>query len=103
MEYKSVVYQKHEILNVKNLYHFEIAKIMYLYHVKKLSLPFKIYFTYISQQSNYFTRGVSAGAMQLPKFSTSKLQHSFKFQITFQNNSKTWDSLGSKLNWKKNY
>jgi len=47
------VYQKHEILNVKNLYHSEITKIMY--HTKKLSLPFENYFTYISQRSNYFT------------------------------------------------
>jgi len=70
--------------------------------LKKLPLPFENYFTYISQQSNYFTRGVSTGAMQLPKFSTSKL-HSFKFQ-----GAKIWNSipkeikdlgfLGSKLN-----
>jgi len=44
----SDVYQKHEILNVKNLYHSEIAKIMCLYHTKKLPLPFENYFFYIS-------------------------------------------------------
>jgi len=83
------VYQKHEILNVKNLYQFEIAKIMYLYHAKKLPLPFENYFT---QQSNYFTRGVSAGAMRLTKFSTSKLQHSFIFQ-----GAKTWNSIPNEI------
>jgi len=86
------VYQKHELLNVKNLYHFEIVKIMFLYHAKKLPLPFENDFTYISQQRNYFTPGVSAGALQLPKFSTSKLQHSFKFQ-----GAKIWNRIPKEI------
>jgi len=47
---------------------------------------------YISQQGNYFTQGVSTGAMQLPKFSTSKLQHSFKLQ-----GASIWNSIPKEI------
>jgi len=60
--------------------------------LKKVPLPFENYFTYISQPSNYLTRGVSAGAMQLPKFSISRLQQSFKFQ-----GAKIWNSIPKEI------
>jgi len=51
-------YQKHEILNVKNLYHFEIVTKLCISIMLKIFLHrLKIIFP-LSQRSNYFTRSV---------------------------------------------
>ena len=71
------VYHKYEILTVNNLYRFEVAKFMYLYHCNQLPSPLSRIFSYFSCQSEHFTRGASAGSMQLLLFRTVKLQRSF--------------------------
>ena len=50
-----------EILSVEQLYLLEVGKLLYLFDVKKLPLPFANYFDYISYENNkYSRRGVLA-------------------------------------------
>ena len=53
---------------------------MHLYHCNQLPSPFSNIFSYFSGQSEHFTRGATAGSMQLPLYRTVKSQRSFKFQ-----------------------
>ena len=72
-------YYKYEILKLENLYKFEIAKLMYQFTHSKLPLNFKHYFVYSSDVSSYSTCHSSSNNIFLPRFMSSKTQHSIKY------------------------
>ena len=72
-------YYKYEILKLEDLYNFEIAKLMYQFTHSKLLLNFKHYVAYLSDVSSYSTRHSSSNDIFLPRFMSSKTQHSIKY------------------------
>ena len=72
-------YYKYEILKLEDLYNLEIAKLMYQFTHSKLPLNFKHYFAYSSYVSSYSTRHSFSNDIFLPRFMSSKTQHSMKY------------------------
>ena len=72
-------YYKYEILKLEDLYKFEIAKSMCQFTHSKLPLNFNHYFAYSSDVSSYSTRHTSSNDIFLPRFMSSKTQHSIKY------------------------
>ena len=59
---------------------------------RKLSLNFKHYFAYSSDVSSYSTRHTSSTDIFLPRFMSSKTQHSIKYIVA-----KIWNNIPSDL------
>ena len=76
----SDIYLKHKILTFRNLYLFEVGKLMYRFHNNRQPITFENYFTLISHSNKYKTRGITDVTYRLSLFTTNKLQHSIKFQ-----------------------
>ena len=72
-------YYKYEILKLEDLYNFEIAKLMYQFTHSKLPFNFKHYFAYSSDVSSYSTCHSFSNDIFLPRFMSSKTQHSIKY------------------------
>ena len=72
-------YYKYEILKLEDLYNFEIAKLMHQFTHSKLPLNFNHYFAYSFDVSSYSTRHTSSNDIFLPRFMSSKTQHSIKY------------------------
>ena len=85
-------YYKYEILKLEDLHNFEIAKLMYLFTYSKLPLNFNHYFAYSSHVSSYSTRHASSNDIFLPRFMSSKTQHSIKYI-----GAKIWNNIPSDL------
>ena len=64
---------------LEDLYNFEITKLMYQFTHSKLLLNFNYYFAYSSDVSSYSTRHTSSNDIFLPRFMSSKTQHSIKY------------------------
>ena len=85
-------YYKYEILKLEDLYNFEIAKLMYQFTHSKLPLNFNHYGAYASDVSSYSTRRTSSNDIFLPRFMSSKTQHSIKYI-----GAKIWNNIPSDL------
>ena len=85
-------YYKYEILKLEDLYNFEIAKLMYQFTHSKLPLNFNHYFAYSSDVLSYSTRHTSSNEIFLPRFMSSKTQHSIKYI-----GAKIWNNIPSDL------
>ena len=85
-------YYKYEILKLEDLYNFEIAKLMYQFTHSKFPLNFNYYFAYSSDVSSYSTRHTSSNDIFLPRFMSSKTQHSIKYI-----GAKIWNNIPSDL------
>ena len=83
---------KYEILKLEDLYNCEIAKLMYQFTHSKLPLNFKHYYVYSSHVLSYSTRHTSSNDIFLPRFMSSKTQHSIKYI-----GAKIWNNIPSDL------
>ena len=68
-----------QILQVNDMFKYEIGKLMHQYTHKKLPEHFNNYFTYMSKVHSYSTRNNVTNQIAQPRFSTSRSQKSFKF------------------------
>jgi len=73
-------YKKLQILKLKDIYIYEVAKLMYKSIRKKLPNMFTSYFTTVKIIHTRTTRLASFEFnLYLPKYRSNKLQNSFKF------------------------
>ena len=91
-EHISSYYFKLEILKIKDLNKFEIAKLMYLYHSSCLPCSFDNYFVKPSNIHKYTTRSNDNFNYYIPKYRLARLQKSFKYTGV-----KIWNDLGTEI------
>ena len=72
-------YRDLEILKIKGLCNFEIAKLMFLNHHSCLPITFDNYFVTSAAVHNYFTRSYHSLKYYIPKYRLARLQKSFKY------------------------
>ena len=73
------LYRRSEILKLRNLFDFEVAKLMHQIFPKKSPNNFESYFTYSSNISAYSNLQKSANYLFLLRFHTSRTQRSIKY------------------------
>jgi len=88
------LYAKYEILKIKKILKFEVAKFMYLFENGKQPRVCDDYFHYVKVISRYNSRIVERNDFYLPSFKTKRTQQSIKFlgvkiwneiQLTYDN------------------
>ena len=72
-------YRDLEILKIKDLCNFEIAKLIFLYHYSRLPITFDNYFVTSAAVHNYSTRSYHSLKYYIPKYRLVRLQKSFKY------------------------
>ena len=82
-------YEQAKILKLKDLYTYEVAKIMHKHSRKQLPSSFNSYFATVNAKHTQTTRLASSDFnLFLPRYRTKKLQRNFKYQGV-----KIWNSL----------
>ena len=89
-DFLTPLFHKLEILKIRDLYHFEICKLMYLHSKKSLSYFFLDLFIPTSIIHSRATRFQSQNNLFFPKYSTSRCQRSIMFQGV-----KIWNAIPS--------
>lgn len=86
-------YKKLNILKIKDLYNYEIAKFMHKYHNKSLPGTFA---TYLKKCNNVYSRttrnAVNHDCYFVPRYNTSKLQRCIKYTGV-----KIWNSVSTEI------
>ena len=97
-------YRDLEILKIKDLCNFEIAKLIFLYHYSRLPITFGNYFVTSAAVYNYSTRGYHSLKYYIPKYRLVRLQKSFKYiGVKIWNNIDLNIKLLSFKKFKENY
>ena len=97
-------YRDLEILKIKDLCNFEIAKLMFLYHYFRLPITFNNYFLTSAAVHNYYTRSYHSLKYYIPKYRLVRLQKSFKYTgVKIWNNIDLNTKLLSFNKFKENY
>ena len=86
-------YEQSKILKLKDLYTYEVAKMMHKHSRKQLPSSFNSYFATVNAKHTRTTRLASSDFnLFLPRYRTKKLQRNFKYQGV-----KIWNSLSEEL------
>ena len=86
-------YEQSKILKLKDLYTYEVAKMMHKHSRKQLPSSFNSYFATVNAKHTRTTRLASSEFnLFLPRYRTKKLQRNFKYQGV-----KIWNSLSEEL------
>ena len=97
-------YRDLEILKIKDLCNFEIAKLMFLYHYSRLPIMFNNYFLTSAAVNNYYTRSYHSLKYYIPKYRLVRLQKSFNYTgVKIWNNIDLNTKLLSFNKFKENY
>ena len=97
-------YRDLEILKIKDLCNFEIAKLIFLYHYSRLPITFGNYFVTSAAVYNYSTRGYHSLKYYIPKYRLVRLKKSFKYiGVKIWNNIDLNIKLLSFKKFKENY